>query len=184
MQDYVLILTVAAILFFGGRILIKNARRNAIGEKGVKTTGRVVSVKRQTGFDRDRSRIDIRVCVEYRDPSTGTNRTVRHKFNPRTPNVPDSITGVGAGIVNVGSIMKRHAEAKEYASRLAAQGHSKDEIKDAVMARAVEQAKNSTGEVGGEEDAEGYILLKEHVPVDVYLHHDAADGDWIHIVFH
>jgi hypothetical protein len=151
--------------------------------EGKYAKGRIIAVKSQSSFDRQRGRSDIRVYVEYAHPESGEVNTYPHRFSRNTKNVPTSITGEGAGVVDVGGILGKYSESKFYRAELESQGHSPSEIKQAVMERAMEQARGRSSDRIREADGAGYLPLKEPVEVDVYLHPEAPSGNGIHIVF-
>lgn len=147
------------------------------------TTGHIVSVKRQTSFDRDRGHSDLKVMLEYREPTTGEVRLTRHEIDPNTANLPASIVGARAGRMSLGAIRRRTAELKAHGSSLEAQGDSAEEVKRTLMERALEQAKADTGGLGADPDANGYYPLNEPAAVDVYLHVEGPMRNGIHLVF-
>lgn len=186
-QSIVVVVAVVAIAVIGGRILWRKKKYLASSEEAIAngryTTGRILAVKKQTGFDRERGRHNIRLYLEYDDPETDEKHVVKHVIDQHTPNVPHSIKGAGSGAVSLGAIKAAHAEAKEHHASLVANGYSEDQARQEMMDRAVEQARNSTGGLGGEADAEGYLPLKERVDVDVYLYDSKELVNDLHIVF-
>lgn len=152
--------------------------------EGKYAMGRIIAVKSQSAFDRQRGRSDIRVYVEYANPESGEVHTYPHHFSRHTKNVPPSIAGEGAGINDFSGVLAKYSESKFYRAELESQGHSPAEIKKAVMERALQQAQGYADSFnGGGADGNGYLQLKEPIAVDVYLHPEAPSGNGIHIVF-
>lgn len=149
-------------------------------ERGMKLPGKITSVKRQTGFDRERTRVDVRVKLEYFDPRLGEARTVPYILDRHTKNMPPQISGPGAGITDIGAIGKKGREMMQYKRELESKGSSKSEVNDALMQRALEQSTKGAGET----DADGYLVLNTPVQVVVYLNDGVANSENdIHVVF-
>lgn len=179
----VMVIIACAVIFAIIRSRKKQETTDHALLEGRFTTGHIVSVQRQTSFDRDRGNSDFKVMLEYREPTTGEVRLTRHEIDPKTPNLPLSITGARAGRMNLSALRRRTAEMKAYSSSLEAQGGSIDEVKEAMMERALEHAKADTGGLGAEADENGYHPLNEPAAVDVYLHVQAPMRNGIHLVF-
>ena len=149
-------------------------------ELGSKLPGRITAVKRQTGFDRERTRVDVRVKLQYFDPRLGEERTIPYILDRHTDNLPPMISGPGAGISDLGALGARHREMMQFKRELESRGNSKSQIKAALMQRALEQS----GEGAGETDADGYVVFKTPVQVAVYVNHGEANrANGIHVVF-
>jgi hypothetical protein len=188
-MDQKILLGIVVVVILLGFISIhrKKAQKVNLADEAVTegkyAKGRIIAVKSQSVFDRKRGHSDIRVYLEYAHPESGEVNVYPHHFSRDTKNVPSSLTGEGAGLVDVNGILEKRSESKFYRAELEAQGHSPSEIKQAVMERALKQAQGSTGDLGGVADGNGYLPLKEPIAVDVYLHPEAPSGNGIHIVF-
>lgn len=146
--------------------------------------GHIIAVKSKSVFDRgDRSPSEIRVHVQFLDPTTGELNTYPHHFSRDTENAPSCLARCGKEDVEASGVLEKHSELKFYRAELESQGRSPVEIKQAVMNRAMEKAHGATGSVAVQADGDGYLPLKEPIPVDVYLHPEAPSGNGIHVVF-
>jgi hypothetical protein len=155
-------------------------RREEAQANSPRLEGRIVAVKRQTGFDRERSRVDIRVKLEYFDPADGIERTVFYVLDRNIKNLPTKISSPGAGITDLGAIIEKHREMKEKRKELETLGHTKEQIKSHLLEIALEQASHSVME----KDADGYFILTEPVTVDVYLNTERDNPEnGIHVIF-
>jgi hypothetical protein len=180
----VIVLATILILLIGGRIVLRkraqSKRQEEAQENGRKLEGKIVAVKQQTGFDRERSRVDIRIKLNYYDPDAGSEKTIFYILDRHTKNLPDRLGFIGAGIVNTSSLVERHREMKEKRRQLELEGHSKDQIKKLLMEIAL--AEVSSGST--QQDSDGYLILNEPVVVDVYLNHERANPEnGIYVVF-
>jgi hypothetical protein len=178
------VLTGALIAAIGGRILWRKAKRadrtKIAAVTGRRVPGRIVAVKPQSGFDRERSRFDIRVKLQYFNPSAGREETVFYVLDRKTENLPPQLAGPGGGIVDVGALRDRHKEMQDYKAALQAQGYSKQHIKDALTERAVQQATEAPNEL----DQDGYLILKSPVEAGVFINNDGPAGSHaVYIVF-
>lgn len=184
LQTVLVISASLLILLIGGGVLrgksARAARNREAQERGIKLSGKITAVKRQTGFDRERTRVDVRVKLEYFDPRLGEARTVPYILDRHTKNLPPQISGPGAGITDLGAIGEKGREMMQYKRELESRGSSKSEVKDALMQRALEQSTKGAGET----DAEGYLMLNTPVRVDVYLNDGVTNSENdIHVVF-
>lgn len=184
LQTVLVVSTCLVILLIGAGVLrgksARAKRSREAQEAGLKLPGRITSVKRQTDFDRERTRVDVRVKLEYFDPRLGEARTIPYILDRHTKNLPPQISGPGAGITDLGAIGEKGREMMQYKRELESKGSSKSEIKDALMQRALEQSTKGAGET----DADGYLMLTRPVQVDVYLNDGEANREnGIHVVF-
>lgn len=146
--------------------------------------GHIVAVKGKTIFDRgEKSHSEIRVHVEFHDPETGELNSYPHHFSRDAENIPACLTRCGNEDVDAAGTVEKHSELKFYRAELESQGRSPSDIKQAVMERAMEKAHGSSGSVAVQADGDGYLPLRESIPVDVYLHPEAPSGNGLHVVF-
>jgi hypothetical protein len=184
-QTIVVIAACLLIVIIGGRILQRKIARNRRSEaaqvSGQRLPGKVVAIKRQTGFDRaERRRVNILIKLSYFDPDLGAERTVPYTLDPHTENLPPQISYLGAGITDLGAIGARHREMQALRKQLELQGKTKEQIKDEVMARALEEASGAPTE----KDADGYLILREPVQVKVYLSDERDNTEnGVHVIF-
>lgn len=184
-QTLLIIAVSIAIALVGGGVIASTAarrRRSAAAQmEGLKVPGRIVAVKRQTYLDRtERTRFHVQIKLQYFDPAIGREVTTFYILHRHTKNMPPQISGPGAGITDLAAIAARHREMQTFRKQLVSQGHSADQIKQAVMGRAIALANEGPTEV----DSDGYLTFKTPVVVDVYVGNDRSGGErGIHVVF-
>jgi hypothetical protein len=183
-QTLLILAVCLVIALIGGGVLAgkaARARRSASAQaEGLKVPGRIIAVKRQTAFDRERTRFHVEVKLQYFNAALGREETILYILDRHTRNMPPQISGPGAGITDIGAVGTRHREMQDFRKQLQVQGHSKEHIKNAVMQRAIGQAEERPTEL----DADGYLILKTPVQVDVYIGNDASGGEkGVHVVF-
>lgn len=183
-QTVVIVATCILIAIIGGRIIrgkmARNSRKLEAKINSPIIEGRIVAIKPQTGFDRERSRVDIRVKLEYVDPDLGAERTVLYILDRNTENLPPQISSIGAGITDTGALIGRFREMEEKRKKLEALGYTKEQIKIALMENALEHASHAPTE----SDTDGYLVLDEPVEVDVYLNNVRDNPEnGVHVVF-
>jgi hypothetical protein len=183
MTPIIVAVTMAVIVVGGISIAVgrvrKNRRRVQTIASGIRSTGLVTAVKGRTGFDRERGRINVVVRLTYLDPRSKLSVVTEHSMAPTTKNLPPHISGPGAGITDVRAVREQHRESMAWREQLAQEGKSKAEIRAAVVARALEQAEDAPGDV----DAQGFLTIKEPVPVTVYLPREPSAGHALVVEF-
>jgi hypothetical protein len=184
-QTLLIVAVCVAIVLVGGGVIASNAarrRRSAAAQMGgLKVPGRIVAVNRQTYLDRtERTRFHVQIKLQFFDPDIGREVTTFYVLQRHTKNMPPQISGPGAGVTDLAAVAARHREMQTFREQLASQGHSADQIKQAVMGRAIALANEGPTEV----DSDGYLTFKTPVVVDVYLSSDKSGGErGIHVVF-
>ncbi len=151
-----------ALLTGGTALLLRRPRAQqeaAPRRKGTRASGRVVAVRPQTHFDRDRNNIRVPVRVEYTDPRTGESRTGTYVLDRFTANIPALISRP-VGVATFGSTA-RSGPARSGATR---------------------RPEPAAGALAPEADAEGFRGILDPIPVDAFISGPAADPR-VRIVF-
>jgi hypothetical protein len=151
-----------ALLTGGTALLLRRPRPQqeaAPRRKGTRASGRVVAVRPQTHFDRDRNNIRVPVRVEYTDPRTGESRTGTYVLDRFTANIPALISRP-VGVATFGSTA-RSGPARSGATR---------------------RPEPAAGALAPEADAEGFRGILDPIPVDAFISGPAADPR-VRIVF-
>ncbi len=158
-------LTIAAglaLLTGGTALLLRRPRPQqeaAPRQKGTRASGRVVAVRPQTHFDRDRNNIRVPVRVEYTDPRTGESRTGTYVLDRFTANIP-ALISQPVGVAAFGSTARSGA----------------------ARSGTVRRPEPAVGALAPEADAEGFREILDPIPVDAFISGPAADPR-VRIVF-
>lgn len=145
------------------RTAVRNRRRRRVVDTGLRITGTITGVKPRSGFDRKRGLVDVHARLVYSDPISGRSLTRNYRFERNYPGLPNALSGPGAGVVDVPTIQSLHRESMAWRRKLKADGLTDQQIKDAVLARAVDQAGPQSLP-----DAEGYVALLPPIEVAIF----------------
>lgn len=169
-QITVIVATIAMILIIGSSVLrrkkARNERSEAAQKHGKNVQGKIIAVKSQTAFDRERKAFHIQIKLNYVDPKSGET-TILHTLDRKIKDLPARI-GSLVGITNLSSLGEKRKEFQALREQLDSEGRSKQEIKDELMKQALEE--NTVYPT--ERDADGYSILPKPVPVSVYISDD------------
>lgn len=170
-QIIVLVVTVAMILLIGRKVFrirkARNERSEAAQKHGKNVPGKIIAVKSQTYFDREeRHAWHIQIKLNYADPKLG-EITILHTLDRKIKDLP-ALIGSLVGITNLSSLAEKHKEFQAQRKQLESAGCTKQEIKDELMKKALEE--NSVHPT--ERDSDGYSILPKPVPVSVYVSED------------
>lgn len=162
-----------------------NKRRKVIQERiesGTRTKGYIFAVKPDRTTDSYSGIRDINpsrpiaLKLSYEAANGIPGQTILTHISRTTPNLHPYIAGAvgisSIGLGGFGLIKKRHQQLKEYREQLLAEGKTEEEVKKATMDAALRMSNAAPGGNTGETDEDGFLLMSQPVPVDVYVSSD------------